>query len=227
MTAEVLYAGEPNRLLASGTKTLDAVALTFQVRSDGVRIEARTGSVSERTVDLEYGEIVTAELVEEVSTGIRLETADAEYTVTNVTSSVREGRAVVEEIRSRTTTIGGFDGPDATTDAARDDRPADASAPGTADGERVATDGSPTGRSAGGRAGADAPTADESDATIAFGGYSRVGPGETIDCPRCDHETLVPDEIPGQEQNVVCPGCEEVIGETHESGEYVRIDLDP
>mgnify|MGYP000486505127 CR=1 FL=1 len=235
MVSDILYVGEPNRLLASGEETLDAVGLTFQVRSDGIRMEARTGPVSERTVELDYDEVWDVELVGEVSTGIRLETAETQYTVTNVTSSIREGRAVADEIRDRTDRVGGLGESGEATSVRRDDqRPTDGAETGRPDA------GSPEGVSSGSERavtdGSAPPTEPEShDETsleldsggeMTSGGPHSAWPGETIDCPRCGHETLVPDEIPAEPQDVVCPGCDHVIGHTVEGGEYVRIDPD-
>lgn len=217
MSDETLYAAEPNRVLASGAETLDAIGLSFVVRSDGVTIEARTGSVSERTISIDYADIFTVDSVAEVAYGIEIETTETEYTVTNVTASLEEIERVVAAIQERIT--------------------------GLRSGTSMATGSTgPTGSPSAADGGASRPPSaatgvDQTDAgsgesdrdggsALGFGGSGRVTAysGETIECPACGHETLVPDTIPAECQDVVCPGCSDVIGETDEDGERVYID---
>jgi len=231
---ELLYAAEPNRVLASGAETLDAIALSFVVRTNGVTIEARTGSVSERTISIDYADIFAVERVAEVAYGVRIETTETEYTVTNVTASLDEIERVVAAVRDRITGLrsstsmpsggGTDDDPAQPTDATAGSSPA-ADGGGTRsspDGDANATE--PGGRTTEQDAGSTA--GDDGGSALGFGGAEPVTgrSGDIIECPTCGHETLVPDAIPPGGQDVVCPGCSEVIGETHEDGEYVYID---
>lgn len=250
MSDETLYAAEPNRVLASGAETLDAIALSFVVRSNGVTIEARTGSVSERTITIDYADIFAVDRVAEVAYGVRIETTETEYTVTNVTASLEEIERVVAAVQERITglrsgtsmTSGGA------TDGSAEPAPGDPAAPpreptgspSAADGgasrppsttegaDRTdPDDGESTGD--GDRSDGAEPATQDAESALGFGGDSRVTAysGDTIECPACGHETLVPESIPPECQDVVCPGCSDVIGETDEDGECVYIDGTP
>ncbi|PSP51801.1 hypothetical protein BRC60_01785 [Halobacteriales archaeon QH_1_68_42] len=241
---QTLYATEPNRVLSSGAETLDAIGLAFLVRSSGITIEARTGQVAERVIELDYDDVQAVEHIERVAHGVRIETVDTEYTVTNLTSSAGEARDVVAAVRDRTTTIRSGRGrtdPGAPERPSTDrrDRPADAGREQEAarSGERVATDGSTAPNAEGADRSTAAEPADDpptganggqSEGTgLGFGRPDRTfDPGETFACPLCEKKTVVPDRVPEQEQDIVCPGCESIIGQTPEDRRHVRVDMD-
>jgi len=251
---ETLYAAAPNRVLASGAETLDAIGLAFVIRPSGITIEARTGSLSERTITVDYADVFAVELVDEVAYGVRIETAETEYTVTNLTASIQEAQSVVEAMRERITGLHsrGSTAPDSTpdhrTEPSAESRAESASAtdgggtraspkrerdPPAADGTESGPESSHSDkRHAGSTQSDDIESETESERPDAASSLGSSGDevviysGDTIECPACDHTTLVPDSIPPEHQDVVCPGCSTVIGRTHEEGECVYIDPD-
>jgi DNA-directed RNA polymerase subunit RPC12/RpoP len=221
---ETLYAAEPNRVFASGAETLDAIALSFVVRTSGVTIEARTGSVSERTISIDYADIFAVERVAEVGYGVCVETTETEYTVTNITSSLDEIERVVAAIRERITGL--RSGTSRTSSGSSGPTPSDRGGP---TGSPSAADGGASRAPPPTNSGPapDEETADDDAAALGFGGSPMTArSGDTIECPACGHKTLVPETIPPDGQDVVCPDCGDVVGYTHEDGECVYIDPD-
>lgn len=99
MSDTIPYAAEPNRVVSTGTVSLDAVGLSFKARQDRVVMEARTGQIDERTIELPYEEVQDVSVTNDVAPGIEITTPETEYEATDISPSVREVRRVATAIR--------------------------------------------------------------------------------------------------------------------------------
>jgi len=95
------YVIDPNRIRATGDEEFEAVALSLSIGDGGVTVEVRTGAFSDRTVELDYEAIVAVDRLEELAYALVFETADTEYTVTNVSANDAKVAEVVEYVRER------------------------------------------------------------------------------------------------------------------------------
>lgn len=95
------YDIDPNRLRVDGPETYEAVAIAMEIDRDGVRIDARTGTVSSQNIELSYGEIEAVETVEELAYALVVDTEGTQYTVTNVTASERKIDEITAYVRDQ------------------------------------------------------------------------------------------------------------------------------
>lgn len=93
------YVIDPNRIRAVGAEEFEAVALSLSLDEAGVTVEVRTGAFSDRTVELDYSEVVAVDRLEELAYALVFETDDTEYIVTNVSANADEVAEMVEFVR--------------------------------------------------------------------------------------------------------------------------------
>lgn len=149
----VRFRADPNRLLAEGDEGIDAPAMSFEVDDDGLRLTARTGTLTKRTFEFAYADVTAVDYDEGLTYDLLFEADGTTYRVTNVTADQSEVRDLVAFVRDRgeearrreratgesTTDDGGASGsPNASTNGAAGADPD----PGTGSGGGAAADGS-------------------------------------------------------------------------------------
>jgi hypothetical protein len=194
------YAAEPNRVVSTGTVSLDAVGLAFKAGQDRVVMEARTGQVDERTIELPYEEVQDVSVTNDVAPGIEITTPETEYEATDISPSVREVRRVATAIRRHCPNISTertmMDG------AEPNDRPS------------TTSDRSPSTSAVGNQK----PTNATDD------GIVTVDPGDVMTCPECGSKTAVPEQLPDQRQEANCPDCAATVGYVDETSDHIIIE---
>lgn len=93
------YDINPNRVRVEGEEPFEAVALSTTIDKSGVRINARTGSVTNRFIELSYDEIEAVDKVDELVYALVIEAEGQRYTMTNVTASDDEIAEIIDYIR--------------------------------------------------------------------------------------------------------------------------------
>lgn len=93
------YDINPNRVRVEGAEPFEAVALSTEIDESGVRINARTGTVTNRRIELSYDDIEAVDMVDELVYTLVFEAEGRQYTVTNVTASDDEIAEIVDYVR--------------------------------------------------------------------------------------------------------------------------------
>jgi hypothetical protein len=91
----------PNRLRASGAESLDAIAMQLDVTEESLQVVLRTGRLSKRTLELQYGDLEAVRESQGVTFDLVVETADTTYTVTNVTGERTELENILSFVQKR------------------------------------------------------------------------------------------------------------------------------
>lgn len=212
MSEDLPYTTEPNRIVSTGAETLDAIGLSFVVDPDKIRIEARTGPTTDRSITIDHDQIRAVEFVDGVAPEIEIGTRRTAYTVTGVTDSVRRARRIAERIKQLADlTDHSVSGANRTAGGqqrrARGDGAGQPSAPNPPQQSKPQTPTLNTGQSS-----------SETE--------SRAYPSDTLICPACGQKAEVPEQIPVNIVEVSCPGCQSRLGRVGDDGESVIIDPD-
>jgi hypothetical protein len=133
----VRFRADPNRLLAEGDEGIDAPAMSFEVGDDGLRLTARTGTLTKRTFEFAYPDVTSVGYDEGLTYDFVFEAGGTTYQVTNVTADRSEIRDVVAFVRDRR---GAARRRERAADASAADASADADAGATADGSGATAD---------------------------------------------------------------------------------------
>jgi hypothetical protein len=97
----VRFRADPNRLRAEGGENLDAIAMSLELDGEGVHLALRTGSFTERTIDVPYASVSATGYEEGLTYDLVFEADGTTYRVTNVTADESEMREMLEFVRER------------------------------------------------------------------------------------------------------------------------------
>lgn len=96
------FEATPNEVLISGAENATLAAQRLMVDDDGVHVVARGGLLGgSREIDLQYADVVEVRYEEAITYELVVETADATYTVTNVTGDEAEAEAVARFVATQ------------------------------------------------------------------------------------------------------------------------------